>query len=93
MQSLRLRHVHRRYLCGVAVLYRGKQSEEAIKDALNGLREYGSVAAWLEDSPQRIQEAEGIVIWHTAGRTFSKVTLKNDEAPKGIEAHAKDEQP
>ena len=74
----------------VPVLYWGKQSEERITERLAILRAHGSPAAAREGVFS--QEAEGIVIWHTAGRTFSKVTLKNDEAPKGPEGHKLDEE-
>jgi hypothetical protein len=74
----------------VPVLYWGKQDERQINLALESLETFGSVAAEKLGVPN--QPAEGIVIWHTAGRTFSKVTLKGDEAPKGPEAHANDEE-
>lgn len=73
----------------VPVLYWGPQSEQAVENTLEVLR-LGSVAAELETNVP--VGAEGIIIWHTAGRTFSKVTLKGDEAPKGPEGHAKDEE-
>lgn len=74
----------------VPVLYWGPQSEERIKTTLAVLDAHGSPAAARLGSFK--QPAEGIVIWHTAGRTFSKVTLKNDEAPKGPEGHRNDEE-
>lgn len=74
----------------VPVLYWGPQSEERVQERLAILRNHGSPAAARLGSFK--QPAEGIVIWHTAGRTFSKVTLKNDEAPKGIEGHKGDEE-
>ncbi|MEN6344867.1 MAG: RNA ligase family protein [Armatimonadia bacterium] len=69
-------------LSAVPVLYWGPQSEERIKTALAVLDAHGSPAAARLGSFK--QPAEGIVIWHTAGRTFSKVTLLNDEIPKGL---------
>jgi hypothetical protein len=77
-------------LATVPVLYWGPQSEERIKTTLATLNAHGSAAAARLGSFH--QPAEGIVIWHTAGRTFSKVTLKGDEAPKGPEGHANDEE-
>jgi hypothetical protein len=78
-------------LSTVPVLYWGPQSETAVRQSLAHLELFGSVAAEKLGVPN--QPAEGIVIWHTAGRTFSKVTLKGDDAPKGPEAHALDEEP
>jgi hypothetical protein len=71
---------------GVPVLYRGEFSQVAINRRLDNLRYDGSVA-----SPG-FKDPEGIVVFHTAANEMYKVTLKGDEAPKGPEAHAKDEE-
>ena len=51
--------------------------EKIIDVALNLLRENGSYAA------PGFMDPEGIVVYHTAARTLFKVTLQNDERPKG----------
>jgi hypothetical protein len=51
--------------------------EKIIDVALNLLRENGSYAA------PGFMDPEGIVVYHTAARTLFKVTLKNDDKPKG----------
>jgi hypothetical protein len=61
----------------VPVLYQGPFDHDAIKDALALLRENGSVAA------PGFMNPEGIVIFHSAGGYLFKVTLENDEIPKG----------
>lgn len=61
----------------VPVLYRGAFSETEIINALGRLAEDGSVAA------PGFKPAEGIVVYHVAARTSFKVTLENDEQPKG----------
>jgi hypothetical protein len=70
----------------VPVLYRGLLDLLEVHGVLHELRDYGSFA-----SPG-FEDPEGVVIFHTASNTLYKVTLKGDEAPKGPEAHAKDEQ-
>lgn len=61
----------------VPVLYRGGFSETEIVNALGRLAENGSEAA------PGFKPAEGIVVYHVAARTSFKVTLDNDEQPKG----------
>lgn len=61
----------------VPTLYRGVYDQVQITEALTQLRDHGSVAA------PGFLDPEGIVIWHEATRTLFKVTLKNDESPKG----------
>jgi hypothetical protein len=61
----------------VPVLYQGDLS--GIDDILQYLRDYGSVAAPGCNS-------EGIVVYHSASRSMFKVTLENDETPKGSTA-------
>lgn len=61
----------------VPVLYTGPNDGWGPTDAAARLRQDGSVA-----SPG-FMRPEGIIIYHTAARTYSKVTLENDGAPKG----------
>jgi hypothetical protein len=64
-------------LCHVVpVLYFGPWSDEAIDSALAKLRTEGSVAA------PSFMRPEGVVVFHTASQTLSKVTLEKDEEPK-----------
>lgn len=65
-------------LCSVVpVLYAGDWSQDAIETALKKLRTGGSVAA------PGFMNPEGIVVFHSASRTMHKVTLENDDVPKG----------
>lgn len=64
----------------VPLIYQGPFSERKIQTALRYLRWYGSLAHHGFDRP------EGIVIYHTAANEMFKVTLENDEAPKGLVA-------
>lgn len=61
----------------VPVLYQGPFTEHAINTALDSLRVQGSFAVPFMDP-------EGIVIFHIASQQLFKVTLHNDEAPKGV---------
>lgn len=61
----------------VPVLYQGPFNEDAIKGWITALNINGSIAA-LNGF-----EAEGIIIYHTAANLYFKVTLKDDEKPKG----------
>jgi hypothetical protein len=70
----------------VPVLYRGRFSQEAIEGVLDYLRDEGSVAA------SGFRDPEGIVVYLPAARQMFKVTLKGDEAPKGADGHALDEE-
>jgi hypothetical protein len=66
------------YCCNVVpVLYKGPLSQLDIGDSLALLREKGSFVAPGYPYP------EGIVIFHEAGRHLYKVTLEDDEKPKG----------
>lgn len=60
----------------VPVLYQGPFHSKAAKDTVQGLRDGGSVIC-----PGA--EAEGIVVFHVAANSYFKVTLDNDEMPKG----------
>lgn len=64
----------------VPVLYRGIFDTDVIDCVLEGLSFDGSKAAPGFFSP------EGIVIYHTASKTFFKKTIEHDEAPKSNES-------
>jgi hypothetical protein len=70
----------------VPVLYEGPYSQARIEGAENALRSFGSVAA------PGFRNPEGIVIYHHALRSQFKITLEGDEAPKGADGHALDEE-
>lgn len=61
----------------VPTLWSGPFSEDAIVGALETLRHGGSLAAPTFKRP------EGIVVFHSSTGTLFKVTLENDEKPKG----------
>lgn len=65
----------------VPVLYSGPFLQSAINDCLDSLRVNGSVAA------PGFMRPEGIVVYHTAANVSFKVTLENDEKPKGKESN------
>ena len=60
----------------VPTLYRGPFSQQAVDDAIQGLRDNGSLAAIGFAKP------EGIIVFHTAANSGFKVTLEKDEEPK-----------
>jgi hypothetical protein len=62
----------------VPELARG-QLHQAVDDSLWFLRTYGSAAAPGHRNP------EGIIVYHTAANQLFKVTLENDEEPKGAQ--------
>ena len=62
----------------VPVLYDGPFEEEIIRDTVDVLRERGSAVA------PGFMKPEGIVVYHTAAGHPFKVTLENDETPKGL---------
>ena len=62
----------------VPVLYDGPFSADAITRCLEQLRSSGSVIA------PGFLKPEGIVVYHKTSGNFYKVTLENDEKPKGI---------
>jgi hypothetical protein len=64
----------------VPVLYQGPFSEGAIDEALDRLEFSGSVAA------PGFMDPEGVVVFHSAAQQMFKVTIKGDEAPKGLTA-------
>lgn len=55
---------------------------EAIERSLDRLRQFGSVAE------PGFMRPEGVVLFHTQSRRLFKVTLENDEKPKGAPAWA-----
>lgn len=61
----------------VPTIYSGPFSEAAIDGTLETLRLNGSLAAPTFKRP------EGIVVFHSSTGTLFKVTLENDEKPKG----------
>lgn len=61
----------------VPVLYQGLYSDQYVQAALDNLADYGSRAA------PGFRDPEGIVVFMAASRSLYKVTLKNDEKPKG----------
>lgn len=64
--------------CGlVPVLYQGFFDLAGLRLALADLRAFGSAAAPGFKSP------EGVMVFHTAGNVGFKVTLENDDVPKG----------
>lgn len=63
--------------CGVVpLLFQGVAHDE-VNDCLSKLRCFGSTAA------PGFMDPEGIVVWHSATRGYTKVTCKNDDQPKG----------
>ncbi|MHC4372152.1 MAG: RNA ligase family protein, partial [Planctomycetota bacterium] len=69
----------RPHCCSVVpTLYRGPNSENAVRDSLRGLALNGSVAA------PGFMDPEGVVVYHRAANKVFKVTIKNDEAPKSV---------
>lgn len=61
----------------VPVLYEGPFSEQAIKDCIEDLRLNGSKAA------PGFPNAEGVIVFHTAANSMFKITVLDDEKPKG----------
>jgi len=61
----------------VPLLYRGPFAEWAVYESVDFLKKHGSQAA---DFPN----PEGIIIFHTAGNHLYKMTLENDDKPKGV---------
>lgn len=61
----------------VPILWAGPFDTELIRGVLARLQEIGSAAAPTFMNP------EGIVVYHTQGNCCFKVTIKNDDKPKG----------
>jgi len=66
----------------VPVLYEGPFDQGAIEDSIAALRDEGSRAA------PGFMDPEGVVVYLAAARTMFKVTVKNDEKPKGSQEEA-----
>jgi RNA ligase len=64
----------------VPVLYRGPFSTTAVNVTLLDLNTFGSQVVQGFDRP------EGIIVYHTAANELFKVTVENDEKPKGLVA-------
>jgi hypothetical protein len=65
--------------CGlVPLIYSGPFKTNAIELIIKGLEETGSVAV------PGFMNPEGIVVFHTSSNFLFKVTVKNDEKPKGM---------
>ena len=62
----------------VPVLHLGNFTTYAIDFELNRLSQYGSVMV------PGFMKPEGVVVYHTAGKTLFKATIENDHEPKGI---------
>jgi len=62
----------------VPVLYHGEFSTEAVENQLERLRTKGSAAS------AGFMDPEGIVCYMAASRSMFKVTVNDDEKPKGI---------
>jgi hypothetical protein len=66
--------------CGLAVvptLYQGTFDTGSIQKCIHSLNNEGSVAA------PGFMDPEGIIVFHSAADQLFKVTIKNDELPKG----------
>jgi hypothetical protein len=61
----------------VPVLHDGPFTDDAVASTMERLRTEGSVAA------PGFMNPEGIVVYHIAARSLFKMTLENDEQPKG----------
>lgn len=60
----------------VPKLYEGPYSEQAVRDCLNALARYGSVAA------PGFMQPEGVCVFHTASGIVQKVTLDKEDRGK-----------
>lgn len=63
----------------VPILYYGVFKPDCVYKAIAGLKSNGSIAA------PGFMKPEGIVMWHDAAKMYFKVTIENDEKPKGSE--------
>jgi hypothetical protein len=61
----------------VPVLYEGLFSQNVIEQIIEYFRAQGSIAV------PGFMDPEGVVVWHEAARQLFKVTVKDDEKPKG----------
>ncbi len=72
-------------LTTVPILYEGSNSELQIRDALEGLREFGSAATY-DFNGSEFRDPEGVCVFHTAANRVFKITLVDDEVPKSLAA-------
>lgn len=63
----------------VPMLYQGPFETKWVEDQLFRLRTFGSVAA------PGFMDPEGVVVYHEAAKQYFKVTVKDDEKPKGAQ--------
>lgn len=61
----------------VPILYSGIFTPSCIYNSLTGLKTNGSMAA------PGFMNPEGVIVWHSAARTYFKVTLERDDEYKG----------
>ena len=61
----------------VPVMYEGKFLTREVEDQIFRLRTFGSLCA------PGFMDPEGVVVYHDAAKAFFKVTVKDDEKPKG----------
>lgn len=62
----------------VPTLYVGEFTTDAVDEALDRLRAFGSAAA------PGFMRPEGIIVWHSTIQAYSKVLLEGDELPKSM---------
>ena len=62
----------------VPVIYEGPFDLDIVRDAMDGLRKVGSLAA------PGFMRPEGVIVFHSAANSVFKATLENDEKPKGL---------
>jgi hypothetical protein len=65
--------------CGVVPVLGQGTGEDVVEAALERLRDEGSVVV------PGFKKPEGVVVYHRASQSLYKVTLDNDEAPKGAQ--------
>jgi RNA ligase len=63
--------------CSVVPILGRDARDSVIQNALDDLRTNGSRAA------PGFMKPEGVIVWHSAARSYFKVLLEGDEAPKG----------
>lgn len=62
----------------VPILYKGPFDQGYINNQIERLKELGSFAQ------RGFKDPEGIVVYHTAANAGFKITIKNDDVPKGV---------
>jgi hypothetical protein len=63
--------------CHVVPILGRDARDNIIQESLNQLKAYGSAAA------PGFMRPEGVIVWHSAARSYFKVLLENDDTPKG----------